>query len=134
MKFKAIFPIEFLVLICWPINTLHKLTCLYLCEDVSGHQLRRFHEAKRESGFDRLISLNTFKAATNGYLIDDSCVFGVEIHEVKNTGNGETIKMFSDPLEATFDWKIREFSRISKEKVYPEKLDSEEFRCGQSKW
>lgn len=107
---------------------------LFLCEDDPVHQIRRFHRAKKEIGFDRLISLDTFNAATNGYLIDDSCVFGVEVHEIKNTGKGEIIKIFDYPQEFTFDWKISEFSKVHKEKVHHQKLVSEEFTCGESKW
>uniref|UniRef100_A0A166FT41 MATH domain-containing protein n=1 Tax=Daucus carota subsp. sativus TaxID=79200 RepID=A0A166FT41_DAUCS len=103
-------------------------------QDEPRHQIRRFHRAKKESGFDRLITLETFNAAANGYLIDDSCVFGVEVFEVKDTGIGETIKMIEDPLEVTFDWKVCEFSRVCKEKLNGENLISEEFTVGKSKW
>ncbi|XP_063942309.1 MATH domain and coiled-coil domain-containing protein At3g58210-like [Daucus carota subsp. sativus] len=102
-------------------------------QDDPVHQIRRFHQAKKERGFDRLISLETFNDATNGYLIDDSCIFGVEVFEVKNTGIGETIKIIDDPVEATFDWKICEFSGIRREKVHPQSLASEKFTCGESK-
>lgn len=107
---------------------------MVLYEDEPRHQIRRFHRAKKESGFDRLITLETFNAAANGYLIDDSCVFGVEVFEVKDTGIGETIKMIEDPLEVTFDWKVCEFSRVCKEKLNGENLISEEFTVGKSKW
>lgn len=103
-------------------------------QDDPVQQIRRFHQAKKESGFDRLISLETFSAATNGYLVDDSCVFGVEVYKVKNTGNGETVKKFEDPMEVTFDWKICEFSQICKEKLNDEILDSEVFTAGENKW
>ncbi|XP_063942306.1 MATH domain and coiled-coil domain-containing protein At3g58210-like, partial [Daucus carota subsp. sativus] len=97
---------------------------LYSLDD-SVHQIRRFHEAKKESGFDRLISLDTFNAARNGYLVDDQCVYGVEVHEVKYTGNGETFKMIEDPEDVTFDWMITDFSTMCREKLKSEKIDSE---------
>ncbi|KAL8101547.1 MATH domain and coiled-coil domain-containing protein At3g58370-like [Apium graveolens] len=103
-------------------------------QDDPVHKTRRFHRAKKELGFDRLVPLDTFNSATNGYLIDDSCVLGVEVHGIKNTGMGETIKIFDDPREITFDWKISEFSRVCKEKLNHQKLVSEEFKCGESKW
>ncbi|WOG81470.1 hypothetical protein DCAR_0100617 [Daucus carota subsp. sativus] len=101
---------------------------------IQVHQIRRFHEAKKESGFDRLISLDTFNAARNGYLVDDQCVYGVEVHEVKYTGNGETFKMIEDPEDVTFDWMITDFSTMCREKLKSEKIDSEVFKCGESNW
>lgn len=111
----------------WP-KLKYMTICLYASLDDSVHQIRRFHEAKKESGFDRLISLDTFNAARNGYLVDDHCVYGVEVHEVKYTGNGETFKMIEDPEDVTFDWMITDFSLKS------EKIDSEVFKCGESNW
>lgn len=54
----------------------YKYICV--CADANG-TVRRFHELKREWGFSRLISLDTFKEASNGYLVDDSCIFGAEV-------------------------------------------------------
>ncbi|KAL8101546.1 hypothetical protein AgCh_033448 [Apium graveolens] len=103
-------------------------------DDPVVQQIRRFHQAKKESGFDRLIPLETFNAATNGYLVDDSCVFGVEVYKVKCTGNGETVKVLEHPREVTFDWKICEFSKICKEKLNCQGINSEEFTDGECKW
>lgn len=87
--------------------------------------------AKKESGYDRLLSLGTFNSATNGYLIDDSCASGVEVYRAKYNGKGEGFKMIKDPKEITFDWKIPKFSTICKDR-----LDSEEFTDGDGnyKW
>ncbi|WCJ18191.1 TRAF-like family protein [Euphorbia peplus] len=40
---------------------------------------KRFHEMKTEWGYDQLESWDYFKDATNGYLVNDCCEFGVEI-------------------------------------------------------
>lgn len=96
-----------------------------MCEDDPAHQIIRFHQAKKESGYDRLISLDTFNSATNGYLIDDSCLFGVEVHRVKYNGKGEVFKMMKYTIDITFNWKIPNFSTICRDK-----LDSEEFSDG----
>lgn len=103
--------------------------CVFKCEDDPVHEIRRLHPAKKECGFDRLISLETFKAARNGFLINDYCVFGVEVYDVKYTGLGEALKMVDDPQEVTFEWKVRDFSTI-----YEEQLQSEKFRGGKHKW
>ncbi|CAK9146891.1 unnamed protein product [Ilex paraguariensis] len=46
--------------------------------DADG-RVRHFHRFKTEFGFAKLLSLDTFKDASNGYLIDESCVFGAEM-------------------------------------------------------
>ncbi|KAL8264653.1 hypothetical protein R6Q59_022783, partial [Mikania micrantha] len=51
-----------------------------VCVDVyvNGHTTR-FHMKKTTWGFDKLISTKSFMESENGYLFNDSCVFGVEI-------------------------------------------------------
>ncbi|XP_074347577.1 uncharacterized protein LOC141686441 [Apium graveolens] len=128
--------------LCWEAYVTYKMFVfdhnkdkyLTIQDDPVVQQIRRFHQAKKESGFDRLIPLETFNAATNGYLVDDSCVFGVEVYKVKCTGNGETVKVLEHPREVTFDWKICEFSKICKEKLNCQGINSEEFTDGECKW
>ncbi|KAJ4950018.1 hypothetical protein NE237_026850 [Protea cynaroides] len=64
----------------------------YLTAEVHG---RRFNEIKKEWGFDQFISLKTFKKCSNGYLVNDECVFGVEVFDVedRHTGRGEYLLM-----------------------------------------
>ncbi|KAD4179283.1 hypothetical protein E3N88_27874 [Mikania micrantha] len=47
-------------------------------QDMNGHRTR-FHEKKTTWGFDKLIPLDSFMETENVYLLNDSCVFGVEI-------------------------------------------------------
>lgn len=74
--------------------------------DDSVHQIQRFHQENKENGFDRLISLDTFYAARNGYLINDFCVFGFEVYEVKYSDSGEALEIIENPTEVTFNWTI----------------------------
>ncbi|KAL8101543.1 hypothetical protein AgCh_033445 [Apium graveolens] len=105
-----------------------------IIQDDPVHEVR-FNAAKKESGFDKLISLDIFKDATSGYLIDDSCIFGVEIHPVKYTGKGETLKMnVVVSQEVAFIWKIPKFSKIIKRTPNGRKLVSEQFAVGKYKW
>ncbi|KAK1372607.1 hypothetical protein POM88_028800 [Heracleum sosnowskyi] len=78
------------------------------------HQIQRFHQENKENGFDRLISLDTFYAARNGYLINDFCVFGVQVYEVKYSSNGEALKIIENPREVTFNWTIPYIPHIAK--------------------
>lgn len=82
-----------------------------------------------------MIPLDTFSVASNGYLIDDSCIFGVEIFPVKYTGNGETLVMnIVEPTEVTFEWKIDKFSKICKRKPNGRIEFSDQFAVGKYKW
>lgn len=105
-----------------------------MCADDPVHEVR-FHRAKKESGFDRLISLDIFNDSANGYLIDDSCIFGVEIYPIIYTGNGETLKMnVENSQEVTFNWKIPKLSKIIKRKPDGRPVISEQFVVGKHKW
>ncbi|XP_017244574.2 uncharacterized protein LOC108216340 [Daucus carota subsp. sativus] len=107
----------------------------YLTIQSDPAQQVRFHREKKENGFDKLIPLDTFSVAANGYLIDDSCIFGVEIFPVKYTGNGETLVMnIVEPTEVTFEWKIDKFSKICKRKPNGRIEFSDQFAVGKYKW
>ncbi|KAL0388942.1 UNVERIFIED_CONTAM: Squamosa promoter-binding-like protein 1 [Sesamum radiatum] len=41
---------------------------------------RRFHQMKPEWGFDKFIPHSAFNDSTNGYLVNDTCVFGAEVY------------------------------------------------------
>ncbi|KAF2294675.1 hypothetical protein GH714_014854 [Hevea brasiliensis] len=53
-------------------------------QDAKG-KVRRFRGAKTEWGFDKLVSLSAFNDASNGYLVDDCCIFGAEIFVIERT-------------------------------------------------
>lgn len=46
--------------------------------DAMGKE-RRFNGVKLEWGFDQFIPLEAFNDASNGYLVDDTCVFVAEV-------------------------------------------------------
>lgn len=107
----------------------HKKDKYLTIQDDSVNQIQRFHQEQKECGFDRLISLKAFNDEANGYLLNDSCVFGVEVYEVKYSGIGEALKMIENPEEVTFEWIV------SVDSIYNEKqVCSEEFTGGKHKW
>ncbi|OMP00705.1 TRAF-like family protein [Corchorus olitorius] len=53
---------------------------------------------KTEVGFAQFLSLESFKDACNGYLFDDSCVFGAEISVFERTGNWEQVSIVKNPV------------------------------------
>lgn len=60
--------------------------------DADG-RTRRYHQMRTEWGFSKLLSLHTFEDSTNGYLLDDSCLLGVEVFVIKYAGKGECLSM-----------------------------------------
>lgn len=79
-------------------------------------KIRRFRGAKTEWGFDKLVSLNAFNDASNGYLVDDCCVFGAEIFVIERTGKGECVSMVKELANSTtYTWKIQKFSDLNQE-------------------
>ncbi|KAF3441257.1 hypothetical protein FNV43_RR15170 [Rhamnella rubrinervis] len=76
--------------------------------------VKRFHEMKKQWGYARLLSLKTFKDSSNGYLFNDSCVFGVEIFVINCSGKWESLSLLTKPANGTFTWKISNFSKLAK--------------------
>ncbi|KDP40940.1 hypothetical protein JCGZ_24939 [Jatropha curcas] len=61
-------------------------------------KVKNYHYLKTEHGFDQLLPLTTFEDPSNGYLVDDCCVLGVEVHVLKFAGSkGEKIKIIAEP-------------------------------------
>ncbi|XP_056166106.1 uncharacterized protein LOC115692626 isoform X2 [Syzygium oleosum] len=84
-----------------------------------------------ECGFDQFIPLKTFNDARNGYLVDDTCVFGAEVFVTreKSTGQGENLSMIKDAISQKHVWWVFNFSQWNKE-FY----DSTVFIAGNQKW
>ena len=87
--------------------------------DANG-RVRRFHNLKTEWGFAQLISHDTFNDPSNGYLVDDSCVFGVEVFVIEATCKGESLSMIYEPQSNYFTWKIDNFTNLKDEEYYSE--------------
>ncbi|KAG2720064.1 hypothetical protein I3760_02G018500 [Carya illinoinensis] len=83
----------------------------YLC--VQDGIVRRFHNLKTEWGFAQLLSLDLLDDPSNGYIVDDMCVFGVEVFVLKLTGMGECLSMVKEyPTSHHFNWKIDKFDPV----------------------
>ncbi|KAF2294674.1 hypothetical protein GH714_014832 [Hevea brasiliensis] len=79
-------------------------------QDAKG-KVRRFRGAKTEWGFDKLVSLSAFNDASNGYLVDDCCIFGAEIFVIERTTKGECVSIVKELANSnTYTWKIQKFS------------------------
>ncbi|KAL8195261.1 hypothetical protein R6Q57_025664 [Mikania cordata] len=99
-------------------------------QDVNGHRTR-FNEKMTTWGFDKLISTESFMESKNGYLFNDSCVFGVEIFAVPQFTRLDRCLLMTKPLPTmnAFTWTINKFSDLTDEVVY-----SDIFKVGKVKW
>ncbi|XP_062083634.1 uncharacterized protein LOC133790059 [Humulus lupulus] len=94
--------------------------------------MRRFHEMKKEWGFEQLESLKNFKDLSKGYLFNDSCAFGAEVFVINQTTlNSESLSVFKDEQisNPTYRWEIEEFSEMDKSHYC-----SQKFSSGGAKW
>ncbi|XP_042508639.1 protein RESTRICTED TEV MOVEMENT 3-like isoform X2 [Macadamia integrifolia] len=121
----------------WEVHALFRLFLLdqledkYLSIQDSNGRARRFRASRTQSGFDRLISLKQFNDPSNGYLVNDTCVFGAEVfvHRESVSGKGECLLMTAGPDTCNHTWKIENFSAL-----FAESLFSEVFTAGGHKW
>jgi speckle-type POZ protein len=86
---------------------------------------------KLDWGFDKFLPLKAFTESSNGFLMDDTCVFGAEVFvsKEKSKGRGERLSMVKDSVMYKHVWKIDNFS-----KMVTECLDSKTFSSGDQKW
>ncbi|KAH9684092.1 TRAF-like family protein [Citrus sinensis] len=101
-----------------------------ILQDAMGAE-RRFHRLKREWGFDEFIPIKAFNDASNGFLLEDTCVFGAEVFVSKerSTGEGECLSMIKDAPSIKHVWRIENFSKLRSECC-----DSQVFSSGDQKW
>ncbi|XP_008465935.2 uncharacterized protein LOC103503506 isoform X1 [Cucumis melo] len=80
---------------------------------VQDEKMRQFSATKREWGIEKLLPLNTFSDASNGFLVDDCCVFGVDIFVMNcNVEKGEVFSLIKQPNNYKYTWKLDNFSKL----------------------
>ncbi|KAM7267708.1 hypothetical protein ACFE04_009874 [Oxalis oulophora] len=92
----------------------------YLVIQGINNDVCRFQRMKTEWGFARLLSLVDFKDSSNGYLLDDCCVFGVDVFVNENATCGDSFSV--KPLKSgnSYTFKINNFSTLSEGDVESE--------------
>ncbi|XP_056162966.1 uncharacterized protein LOC115689543 [Syzygium oleosum] len=88
----------------------------------------RFHAMKSKWGIPRFMLLKTFINPSNGCLVDDTCVFGVEVLVVKSLGLSECLTLTASPMSVSHEWKISNFSTLVND------CYSEVFTAGNHNW
>ncbi|XVF79791.1 hypothetical protein PTKIN_Ptkin15bG0018000 [Pterospermum kingtungense] len=101
-----------------------------MVQDSHDGGIKRFHEMKKEWGFAKFLPLETFNdTCNNGFLSNDSCVFGAEVFVIKPTGKYECLSMVKEPAHGTFTWNLEKFSSLTETTYY-----SKAFTIGGRKW
>uniref|UniRef100_A0A3N7G8F7 MATH domain-containing protein n=1 Tax=Populus trichocarpa TaxID=3694 RepID=A0A3N7G8F7_POPTR len=78
---------------------------------------RRYHNMMSEWGFTDIISHDDLKEISNGYLVNDCIILGVEVFVLNNTHKGESLSFVKEPENSLFTWKIDNFSLYNTEYV-----------------
>ena len=99
-----------------------------MCVDFDG-VVRRFHDIKTEWGFHKFLDLKSFEDFSQGYLVNDCCVFGAELFVHERNAKREFLTMIREPLNRTMTWKIENFLSLDKVTYY-----SRIFQVGDVKW
>lgn len=78
------------------------------------------HGEATDVGFNKLISLEELTDASNGYVINDTCVFGAEVfvRKERRAGKGTCISMIKNAAKYTHVWKIKKCSKLKDECYY----------------
>ncbi|KAK9934109.1 hypothetical protein M0R45_021265 [Rubus argutus] len=90
-----------------------------------------FHrEMLRSPGFDKLMALEEFTDDSNGYVVDDTCVFGAEVFVCKERTKDRRERLLRIN-NATYKqvWKVDNFSKLN-----AGNYESEPFNAGNQKW
>ncbi|MBA0705022.1 hypothetical protein Golax_017241, partial [Gossypium laxum] len=91
--------------------------------------IKRYYQMKTEWGIAQLLSLDHFNEASNGYLVDDCCTFGVEVFVIKQTGKLERLSMMKQPPNTTITFRLQKYSMS-----FYEHYTSDVQTIGDSKW
>ncbi|XP_034681948.1 uncharacterized protein LOC117911654 [Vitis riparia] len=118
----------------WEVNVNFKLFVFnhkhdqYLTVQDAGGKLTRFNVMKTQCGFPQFLSLDVLNDPCNGYLMEDSCIFGAEVFVMKYSGKGECLSMIKEPVDGTFTWVIENFSTLKEKVMYSDVFTVEDFK------
>ncbi|KAL3641562.1 hypothetical protein CASFOL_012377 [Castilleja foliolosa] len=117
----------------WEVNATYSICVFNHVSDKYCYSLgraRRFHALNQEWGFNKFISKKDLTDPSNGYIVDDKCVFGAEVFVNENKAVAEC--MFLKSVDKELPYK-REF-KISNFSTLKEEWSSEKFTFGGHEW
>ncbi|KAH9685452.1 TRAF-like family protein [Citrus sinensis] len=137
----------------WNVNVYYKLFVYdqlsnqYLVVQDAKAPMRRFDRRKGEWGFGKFLDLATFNEPSNGYLVDESCVFGAEVYVIRSYASPneppnpttsiksmhghmqEILSLVSEPDDGTYRFTIPAFGSVG-----DTVQRSGEFTVGERNW
>ncbi|EYU25543.1 hypothetical protein MIMGU_mgv1a017675mg [Erythranthe guttata] len=107
----------------WEVNVVFNI---FLFNQISGHYLyspvslnclqtritRRFQTMKFEWGLLKFISKEILSDPSNGYLVNDTCVFGAEVFVIERQAAVECLSLDNVDTRYKHDLKISDFSKL----------------------
>ncbi|GMH18156.1 hypothetical protein Nepgr_019997 [Nepenthes gracilis] len=72
-----------------------------------------FDEMEKERGISRVLPLSDFTNASNGFLKNDRCKFGVEVFVADTVAKTASLSTLNERSDSTFVWWIQDFSKLS---------------------
>ncbi|XP_012833022.1 PREDICTED: ubiquitin carboxyl-terminal hydrolase 12-like [Erythranthe guttata] len=115
----------------WEVNAVFSI---FLFNQISANYLsslgrtRRFLGMKSEWGISKFISKKIMLDPSNGYLVNDTCVFGAEVFVINSETITECLHLKNVDIPYKRDWKIPNFSQLG------DVWESEEFSTEDHKW
>ncbi|KAL7106282.1 hypothetical protein ACP275_07G102400 [Erythranthe tilingii] len=115
----------------WELNAAFSI---FLFNQKSGNYLhspgitRRFQAMKFEWGLSKFISKEILCDPSNGYLVNDTCVFGADVFVIKREAAVECLSLENVDICYKHDLKISDFSKLE------ETWNSADFIDGGQKW
>ncbi|EYU25599.1 hypothetical protein MIMGU_mgv1a017993mg, partial [Erythranthe guttata] len=99
----------------WEVNVVFNI---FLFNQIFGHYLyspgvtRRFRTMKFEWGLSKFISKEILSDPSNGYLVNDTCVFGAEVFVIERQAAVECLSLDNVDTRYKHDLKISDFSKL----------------------
>ncbi|XVF43380.1 hypothetical protein PTKIN_Ptkin02bG0035800 [Pterospermum kingtungense] len=91
---------------------------------------RRFTLEETESGHSRLVPLDCFAKASNGFKVNDGCVFGVEVFVLPSIGEVVLFHTLSEQVsDKVYIWNVEKLSELKETGHF-----SEPFYVGDLQW
>ena len=91
--------------------------------------IKRFNDINSEWGFAKFLPLDTFNDASQGYLVNNCCIYGAEVFVHEHNVKRQCLSFIVEPYNSTLTWKIERFSTLNEEYYF-----SQEFTDRDSKW
>ncbi|KAH6817957.1 hypothetical protein C2S51_001560 [Perilla frutescens var. frutescens] len=117
----------------WEINAIFTI---FLYNQISDNYLcfrgkpRRFHEMKPKWGFTKLISKEFLTDPRNGYVVEDTCVFGAEVFVTKTPRVIERLSLLKETSRTTYnpEWEISHCSKLEGRVWFSKDFTVEDYR------